>query len=226
MTTTTAPRPDTAATPPPSFTPPSRPDRSAAAITVGLVLVAAGVLALLGTLGVDIPLRVLAPTLLVVLGLGVVVSAVRGETSGGILALAVVVGVFLTIGAVASAVLDVPFRGAIGERSHHPTATADLQDEYHHLVGDLVVDLRDVDLGPGTTTVAVTTVLGQVDVQVPDDVAVTVHATTGGGTATVFGVSQDGVNVRLDEQSENWASADQRLELEVGVGLGEVTVTR
>ena len=226
MTTTTAPRPDTAATPPPSFTPPPRPERSAAAITVGLVLVAAGVLALLGTLGVDIPLRVLAPSLLVVLGLGVVISAVRGETSGGVLTLAVFVGVLLSLGAVASAVLDVPFRGGIGERTHHPSAAADLQDEYHHLVGDLVVDLRDVELGPGTTTVAVTTVLGQVDVQVPDDVAVTVHATAGGGTTTVFGVSQEGMGIDVDQQSDDWANADQRLELEVGVGLGEVTVTR
>ena len=226
MTTTTTPRPDTAATPPPSFTPPPRPDRSAAAITVGLVLVAAGVLALLGTFGVDVPLRVLAPSLLVVLGLGVVISAIRGETSGGILALAIVVGVFLTMGTVASAVLDVPFRGGVGERTHHPTATADLQDEYHHLLGDIVVDLRDVELGPGTTTVTVTTVLGQVDVQVPDDVAVTVHATAGGGTATVFGVSQEGMGIDVDQQSDDWANADQRLELEVGVGMGEVTVTR
>ena len=226
-TTDTSPTRSTApAAPPPAFTPPPRPDRSAAAITLGLVLVAAGVLALLGTLGVDVPVRVLGPSLLVVLGLGVVISALRGETSGGILGLAVFVGVVLLLLSLLAVVLDVPVRGGIGERVHRPTATADVQDEYRHLMGNLVVDLRDVDLGPGTTTVDVSTVLGQVDVRVPDDVAVAVTGAAGGGTVTVFGVTQDGLAVDVDETSEGWANADTRLQLEVGVGLGEVVVTR
>lgn len=226
MRLTTEHRP---ASPPPGLTPPHPPpppDRSLAAMTVGLAFVAIGTVALLATLGVHLPVTVLAPALLVLLGLGVVASAVRGEASGGVLGLVVFVGVVLALGSVMGAVLDVPVRGGVGERHHRPVAAAELQDAYRLLAGSLVVDLRDVELGPGTTEVEVSTVLGEAVVRLPDDVAVAVDGEVGGGTATVLGVTRDGLSVDNDQQSEDYATAEQRLRLRVRAGLGEVRVTR
>lgn len=227
-TTSTPPRPATAPTPSPdpSFTPPPRPSRSAVGITVGLVLVAGGVLALLNALDVDVPLHLLGPSLLVVLGIGVVISAIRGESSGGLLGLAVFVGVVLTIVTLMGAVLDVPLRGGVGERVHRPTATVDVQEEYRLLMGTLVVDLRDVELAPGTTTLEVSTVLGEVQVRLPEDIAVQVDGSAAGGTVTVLGSTEEGLAVDVAHTSDDWTGADRRVQLDVGVGLGEVRVTR
>jgi predicted membrane protein len=227
MTTTTDPRPTTAAaTPPPAFTPPPPPNRSLAAATVGLALVAIGILALLGAIGVEIPLAVLGPSLLVLLGLGVIASAIRGESSGGLVALAVFLGIVLAIAALFGSVLDVPLRGAIGDRAVAPTTAAELEDEYRMLMGTLVVDLRDVELAPGTTELAVSTVLGEVEVRVPEGIPVDVDSSVAAGSATVLGVTHDGVAVDNDQRSDDWDGADQRLQLTVGAGLGEVRVTR
>lgn len=227
MTTSTDPRPTTtSATPPPPHTPPPRPDRSLAAATVGLVLVAVGVLALLGALGMEVPLAVLGPALLILLGLGVVASAVRGESAGGLVALAVFLGIALAMATLLGSVLDVPLRGAVGEREVRPTTAAELDDEYRMLMGTLVVDLRDLELPPGTTELAASTVLGEVEVRVPDGVPVEVDSSVVAGSASVLGVSLDGVAVDNDQQTDDWDGADRRLRLTVGAGLGEVFVTR
>ncbi len=211
---------------PPPFSPPPPPRRSLAAVTVGLAFVTTGTIALLLTLGVDVPVTTIAPVLLILVGLGIVVSAVRGESSGGVVGFAVFLGVLLALGAMLGALLDVPVRGGVGDRHHRPVATSELEDEYRLLAGTLVVDLRDVQLGAGTTEVEASTVLGEVRVQLPDDVAVAVDSGVGGGTANVLGVVQDGLSVDNDRQTEDYDTADRRLHLRVGVGLGEITVTR
>lgn len=226
MTTATEPRPTTTPIAPPPPAPPPRPDRSLAAATVGLVLVAVGVLALLGTLGVEVPLAVLAPSLLVLLGLGVIASSMRGESAGGLVGLAVFLGVVLAIATLLGSVLDVPLRGAIGDREVRPAAAAELEDEYRMLMGTLVVDLRDVELAPGTTVIEASTVLGEVEVRVPEGVPVEVSSSVVAGSASVLGVTQDGVAVDNDQRSDDWEGADSRLRLTVGAGLGEVRVTR
>lgn len=223
MTSTTETRPVGT---PPGAPPPAPPKRSMAAVTVGLVLVAVGVLALLATLGVDIPMTVVGPVALLVLGVGVIASAVRGEPAGGVMAVAVVLGVLLALGSMVGALLNVPLRGGIGDRTHQPQAAAELEDEYHLLIGQLVLDLRETDLGPGTTEVDVSTAIGQVEVRLPDDVAVSVDSEVGGGSAVVLGRQEDGLGVDNDVESDGYANADQRLLLHVGVGLGEVRVTR
>ncbi len=154
------------------------------------------------------------------LGLGVVASAIRGEASGGLLGLAVFVGAVLTIVALMGAVLDVPFRGGVGERVHRPAATADLRDDYRLLMGTLVVDLRDVELAPGTTTLEISTVLGEVEVRLPEDVAVAVDGSAGGGTVTVLGTTEDGLAIDVGHRAAGWTDADRRVQLDVGVGLG------
>lgn len=221
---TTAQTPPVA--PPPATPPPEPPRRSLAAVTVGLAFVATGTVALLLTLGVELPVTTLVPVLLILLGLGVVVSAIRGESSGAILGFAVFLGVVLAIGSLLGAVLDTPIRGGIGERHHRPTAATEVQDEYRLLMGTLVVDLREAEFDPGTTEIEVSTVLGEVQVLVPEDVEVSVDSRVGGGSATVLGVTEDGLSVGNDRHTDDYADADQRLDLTVGVGLGEVTVTR
>lgn len=225
MTTTTRPSPTPPATPPPDSVPPPVTGRPAAAVTVGLLFVVVGTIALLGTIGVEVPWTTVAPAVLVLIGLGIVVSAVRGEAEGGLVGLAVVVGVLLALGALTATILDVPLRGGVGERRHQPAVAEELADEYRLMAGTLVVDLRDLELAPGTTDLEVTTVLGEVEVWLPDGLAVDVEASVGGGSAVVLGEVREGMGLDVAQRSEDWVGADQRLHLQVGVGLGEVRVT-
>lgn len=222
MTTTTPTRPVDPATPPP---PPPPPRRSLGTVTVGLVVVVVGTVALLATLGVDVPLVVLGPVVLVLLGIGVIVSALRGEPSGGAMGLAILVGVVLAVGSLVGSVLDVPLRGAVGERHHAPVTATEVEPSYRLLMGTQTLDLRGVDLPAGTTEVDVTTVLGEVVVQVPEGLEVSVDTDVGGGSATVFDVTHDGMSVDNDRDTDGYADARTRLRLHVGVGLGEVRVT-
>lgn len=225
MSTTTPVRPATPepATPPP---PPPPPRRSLGAMTVGLVLVGVGTVALLATLGIDIPVAVVGPVLLVVLGIGVVVSGIRGEFSGGVVGLAIVLGVLLALGSLVGMVLDVPLRGVVGERHHRPASVAELEPNYRVLMGELELDLRDLQLSPGTTTIEASAVLGEVIVRVPPGTEVSVEADVGGGTATVFGEAREGLSVDHDHVTDGYDDADARVRLDLGVGLGEVRVTR
>lgn len=223
MTTTPlTPRP---VTPPPGGPPPP-PRSSVAATTLGVLLVAIGVIALLATTGVEVPVALVGAIVLILLGLGVVVSAVRGEPSGGIVGLAITVGVLLAVGSVVGTVLDVPLRGAVGERVYRPTTATEVEAEYRVLMGSLVLDLRDVALAPGTTEIEASTVLGQVDVRVPRGVPVSVDTEVGAGSAHVLGRQHDGVAVDNDVISPGFEGADQRIVLRLGAGLGEVRVTR
>lgn len=218
----TAP-PDQRPTPPPR-SPERRRGPSTGAITLGLVLIAIGVVALLVTLGVDVPLRAVGPAILVLVGIGVVVSAVRGEPDGGGLGLAIFLGIVLAAASFVGAGWDVPLAGGVGDRVHEPTTVQVLDEDYRMAVGDLTVDLRDMDFEAGTTELEVSILMGQVEVIVPDGLAVTVDAQVAAGTADVLGHRVDGVGVDNDRRTDDWDDADQRLSLTVRVGLGEAVV--
>ncbi len=226
--TTTRPPAADVPTPRPPVHAPSAPGtpprRHVGAITLGVLLIAGGLLALLAQAGVDLPLATIGPLALILLGVGVAVGAVRGEHTGPAMSLLITLGVLAALVVSAIAILDVPLRGGVGDRVVTPTSAAELDASYHQLAGQLVVDLRDIELGPGTTVLAVSTALGEATVRLPDGIAVSVDAAVGAGTATVLGTTQDGVSVDNDQATEGYANADRRLALEVRVGLGELTV--
>ena len=211
------------APPPPAPRAPDRRRPGTGAIILGLGLIAAGTLWLLAALGVDVPVGSITPVALVVLGIAVLVAAQRGEDDV-VIGFAVFVGVWIAIAAVLSATVDVPLAGAVGDREVAPADVADLEDEYRLFAGTQVVDLRDLVLVEGTTSLDVSTVLGQVRVLVPPDVAVQVDASVAAGQVDVFGETTDGVGVDADEQTEGWDQADTRLDLHLRVGLGEIVV--
>ncbi len=208
---------------PQGLTPPPERRASAGAVILGVVLIGAGTLWLLAALGVDIPVAVVTPVVLISLGLAVVVSAVRGEDHAAI-GLAIFVGIWLAIGATVTTVVDVPLTGAVGEHDLAPVALTELEDDYRLFAGSQVLDLRDMVLTAGTTEVSLSTVLGEIDVVVPESMAVRVDASVAGGSIDLDGDAADGLGLDDVMESDNWADAPQRLDLELRVGLGEVRV--
>ncbi|HKJ57238.1 MAG TPA: LiaF domain-containing protein [Nitriliruptoraceae bacterium] len=226
---TQAPRQPGVGSPPPPDPPPppNRPNRagvSIGAFTLGLVLVGIGVVALLIALDVAVPLQVVGPAILMVVGFGVLVSGIRGETDQGGLGFAIFVGVVLAVASFATAVWEVPLGGGVGDRTVAPTAVETVADDYRWGLGDLHVDLRDVQLEPGTTEVEVSVVMGQVEVVVPDGMAVEVDARVAAGAVEVLGQRVEGVDVDLVQRTDGFDDTEHRLSLVVRVGFGEADV--
>ena len=107
-----------------------------------------------------------------------------------------------------------------------PTVARDIEAEQHLAMGQLTLDLRDAPFPEGTTEMEATVALGELVVQVPDDVRVVVHAEAGMGRVEVFGIEDEGVSPEVDATAPAPSSGGRTLELDVRVGMGEVDVTR
>ena len=91
-------------------------------------------------------------------------------------------------------------------------------------MGNFELDLRQLQLPLGTTTVTARVGIGQLVVQVPQGVSVQVVASSGLGEVQVLGEQDNGIANRVDTTAE--AGGDRRLELDLRVGIGQVRVER
>jgi phage shock protein PspC (stress-responsive transcriptional regulator) len=155
-----------------------------------------------------------------VLGLGLLVGAVRGRARGLIW-----LGIPLTVALVAVGTAEASLEGGTGERQYRPLSIVDLQDEYRVGVGRVEVDLTGLDFTEQSARTKVSAGVGEVEVVVPRDVDVTVVGDTGLGEAVVFGERYDGDSpdptvVSLGPDGSGGGTL--RLELQVGIGRVEV----
>ena len=192
-------------------------------LLLGVVLIGAGALWLLAALGIDLPVAVVTPALLIVLGVVVLVSAARGWDHAAI-GVAVVVGVWVGIAALVTSAVDVPLSGAFGDRQHTPTTVAEAGEAQRLFAGTQVLDLRSLDTAGDVVEVESSTVLGAVEVLVPEGMAVRVDATAAAGAITLFDETIDGIGLDRQVEHGDWATAPRRVDLAVRVGLGEVVV--
>ena len=205
--------------------PAQREDRhgpAAATVLVGALLVLVGIGWLLDAGGVEVPWRAILPAALIAVGLACVAGAFQGRQHA-----MMVVGLALTV-VLALAVatdwdLDLPLAGGVGDRTERPATPAELKD-YQLGAGDFLLDLQQLQVPAGTTTVQVRVGVGQLVVEVPDGVTVRVVASSGIGELQVLGEQDSGFANRLDTTVE--AGGDRRLELDLRVGIGQVRVER
>jgi hypothetical protein len=206
--------------------PPPRPaDRhgpAAATVLVGALLILVGIGWLLDAGGVEVPWRAILPAALIAVGLACVAGAFRGRQNA-LMVVGVVLMVVLSVAVAADWDLDVPLAGGVGDRTEQPTTPADLTT-YELGVGSLQVDLRQLQVPAGTTTVEARVGVGELAVEVPGGVSVEVVARSGLGEVQVFDQREGGLATRIDTTSE--AGGDRRLRLDARVGLGEVRVDR
>jgi hypothetical protein len=195
---------------------------AAATVLVGALLVLIGIGWLLDAAGVEVPWRAVLPAALIAVGLACVAGAFRGRQHA-LMVVGVVLAVVLSLAAAADWDLEIPLGGGVGDRTERPTTPADLTG-YELGVGNLVVDLRQLQVPPGTTRVQARVGVGELAVEVPQGVSVAVVARSGLGQVQALGQEEGGLASRIDAVSE--AGGDRRLELDLRVGLGQVRVER
>jgi phage shock protein PspC (stress-responsive transcriptional regulator) len=186
----------------------------------------------------------LAILLIVVSGIGFVAVGVGAAVGGG----AVIAGLVIAIGAalcvaafvggarwlvlpalivaiplgfVAAAGIDVD--GGVGDRDYRPTSLAEMRDGYKLGIGELRVDLREVDLPAGRTPLELKMGIGSIRVLVPKDVCVASDMRVGAGYARVFDRDSAGLDVDWRQVPSETASA-KRLVIDGHVGVGELQV--
>jgi phage shock protein PspC (stress-responsive transcriptional regulator)/predicted membrane protein len=192
---------------------------------VGGLLAAAGALALLAAVGVDIPWDVALAVGAIATGVAVVAGAATRRRTGGL----VVVGVFLATLAIAVSAIDIQLEGPIGERTYSPLLAADVHRNYEMSIGDLTVDLTNTVLD-SDTEIDANVGIGSVTVVVPADAVVSVDASASAGEVTVFGRKDDGVDAHVSENSISPGALQsgtvKTIQIDTHVGLGNVSVSR
>jgi len=127
------------------------------------------------------------------------------------------------------ALSGVPLRGGIGDTQWRPTTVSQVAPKYRLAIGNMRVDLSDVNFGSGTTHVTATVGIGNLVVELPPGTAVSVAAHSGLGDVQMFGQDDGGFSTGRTVQSPgNGATggATSRLVLDAEAGVGRVQVMR
>ena len=127
----------------------------------------------------------------------------------------------LAAGGVAAAGIDLD--GGIGHREYRPGSTVDVRDRYKLGIGELVVDLRNVDLPRGDLPLELDVGIGEARLIVPEDVCVATEAQIGMGNVSLFGIDNGGVDVDFEDTPEAKPTVT-RVQLDGDVGVGELRV--
>ena len=165
------------------------------------------------------------------LGGGVVVAAIVIAAGAGLVAAAFVGGarwlvlpalaIALPLAFVSAAGIDLD--GGFGERQERPGTLAEVEQSYRIGAGELVVDLRDVDLPAGDHPLSVRVGAGHVLVLVDEDVCVASRAEIGMGGVAIFERDGGGIDVEWRD-SRRAPENTARLVLDGRVGLGLIEV--
>lgn len=127
------------------------------------------------------------------LGVALVVGAVRGDRRARWLVLP---AVLLAFPATVVAAADIDLGGGTGERRYRPTGTEELPREYRLGAGELVVDLRGLDWSGGRQErLAIDVSVGHALVIVPDEVCVSARSRVTVGHSDVLGRVSDGLDI-------------------------------
>jgi phage shock protein PspC (stress-responsive transcriptional regulator) len=167
----------------------------------------------------------------VLVGLAIIVSGLRGRSSGGLTALAII-GVIAALPAAANANgswWDNADRRAFSDEDIVVTSREAAEAGYSFGIGDATIDLTQVPLTDETLSVAISGGLGDITVIVPDDIAVSADVSMGGGdvkwqvdererSAGGFG------HERTFTSDEMRNGRDAQIALNVDLGLGSITI--
>jgi phage shock protein PspC (stress-responsive transcriptional regulator) len=209
---------------PPLAIPPAPPRApSMTPVLLSFLFVVAGIAALLSTTNtIDITAGEFLAGALIATGFALVVNAVRGGRSRGLIAL----GILLTIALSAASVLREPFERGIGQRNWAPTTLSQLERPYRLGIGEMDLDLTRLRVPPGRHTVAANVGIGRLKVMVPEGLAVEAKGDVGVGGVQILDRSRSNGSSLTVHDPEGVSSDVPQLVLHLHTDLGQVEVDR
>src|SRR5262249_21591003 len=146
----------------------------------------------------------------------------RRVFKGIAIALGTLIALFFVTAAVFAAIFHVHFGNGAGHRDYVVAHKQDLRSSYKLGIGDMKVDLSNVQLPPGETSVSTRVDVGNLRVIVPNGVALRIDGEAQLGQVQMLGKTADGRNV-----DRHVAETGTRvLVRKAHVGVGKVQVTR
>ena len=220
-----AEQPDQATTrvqpPPPPPKPPKRP--SLFAPVLGALLAAAGLFGLLAVLDIyDVDVAAVLAAGVVIVGAAIAFGAMTQRRVGGL----VFLGLLLLAAFSLAAITPVSVSAGVGEKSERPTTVTALDPSYEHGIGELELDLSDITLPAGTTSVDASVGIGKIVVTVPEDVALVIDAHAGIGSIDLMGARDDGVDADRTITLPGSTPDAPVLDLEADIAIGDIQVQR
>lgn len=204
---------------------PERPRSYLGALTFFAAVLAVGVVGLVDALGASVPLSAYLATALGVTGLGLVVGAWFGRSRG-----LVALGVGLAFVLVPVATLERADISGLDEAfvqdTIEPTSARAIDGRtFEHGVGDITYDLSEIDFTDRSADLTIQMGSGNLQVTVPDEVAVELDARVGMGQVDAFGSASSGVGVSRTQDYPGEADGGT-LRLDIEMGFGNVEVDR
>jgi phage shock protein PspC (stress-responsive transcriptional regulator)/predicted membrane protein len=193
--------------------------RALIAFLIGIAALGAAVgVFLLAAMGGGTVLAILA----ILAGMALVITAFAGGARWLIAPALILV---LPLAIVAAA--DVNIDGGVGQRHYSPASVSELRPDYRLGMGELEIDMRDVQLPAAGTDVHVEVGVGHAVIRVPVDECVTSDVKIGVGQANLFDRGSGGVDVALaDSATPPYAQTRPHLHLDGDVGIGAFEVVR
>jgi phage shock protein PspC (stress-responsive transcriptional regulator) len=190
---------------------------------VGILIAVGGLLGLLEAVGAtNIDWRIVLAVAALLAGAAVVVGAATGRAVGAVAMLGLVLLVALAL----AFALRVPLFAGVGDRVESPILAAGFDRTYKLGIGNLTVDLRGMQLQPGTTKVRAQLGIGDLVVRVPYGVTVAADGHASAGNVRVFGRERNGVGVRREGIAYGPQRGARQLVVDADVGIGQVEVRR
>jgi phage shock protein PspC (stress-responsive transcriptional regulator) len=185
-------------------------------LTLSAALVVGGAMAVLDIADViDLGAQGVAATILIVLGLGLLVSAWYGRARS-----LIALGIAAVIALVVVSAVDVPLSGGFGERHIEPTSAADLaRDPVRLTAGKIVIDLTRYNQPAGSASLEASVGAGQIVVIYPADIRLQATADVSAGNIDTLGASDLRVNgEQVMHEPAGRSRGDVRLNLDLGTG--------
>ena len=205
---------------PPAGPPPTRSFPLTSAV-LGVLVVGAGVLAILAAAGIDVPWAVMLAVGAGAVGVAVVAGAFLRLRVGWLIP----IGALLGLAAILASTINVKLGDGVGDRNYAPTTIAAIDDPYRLGIGELDLDLGGLKAEPGITRIRASVGIGHLLVTVPRGVTVNVDSHVDWGDSDVLGSEQNGHDI--DHTVERTAPGNAPvLELDLAVGAGQVEVKR
>ncbi|GAE35688.1 cell wall-active antibiotics response protein LiaF [Halalkalibacter akibai] len=91
-------------------------------------------------------------------------------------------------------------------------------------IGDVRLDLSKAIIPEGETVIIVQCMIGQIDFYVPEDLTISIQASTIIGEVSLFHEKHEGINQQLSIATKNYKQASRRVKLILSTVIGEVKV--
>lgn len=99
-----------------------------------------------------------------------------------------------------------------------------VDEEFSYLIGDINLDLTQAQIAPGVTRLNFSGLIGDVDLHIPADVGVSLHASGLINDVTMGGENTTNFFAGLHEKSPNYPDSEQKLVITTGCLIGDVTI--